>query len=704
MAASNVGTRTLHQLARLYGVQTAYYDVDHRRQPASVESLLAVLRSMGAHVKSMADVPSALRDYHQQFWRRPLAPVIVDWEGFQTSTELRLPEQLADVPLVGHLRLEDGERERWEWLGKGLTTLRTERVEGQRYVVKELPLKGVLPPGYHNLRVDISGRNAEALIISAPRKAYSPSLEKESRTWGVFLPLYALRTSKSLGNGYFSDLEAMTEWVAKLGGSAVATLPLLASFLDEPFDPSPYSPVSRLFWNELYVDVNRAPEIETCAEAQELLTSPEIQDEISTLLDSPLVDYRRQAKLHRRVLETLSEQYLQKLPQREQAFTRFVKANPAVEDYASFRAVGERLRLPWSEWPENLRKGIVRPDDYDEDSKRYHMYTQWLASQQMADLSTKADERGSGLYLDLPLGVHPDGYDVWRNQELFGSGTRVGAPPDGFFTHGQDWGFPPIHPGRIREQGYKYLIDVFRHHFRHAGILRIDHVMSLHRLYWIPEGHDARYGAYVKYNDEEMYAIMTLESHRQQTWVVGENLGTVPSHVNRAMSRHGLGKMYVAQFETSPSPKQALNPVSANTVASFNTHDLPTFASFWQGLDIEGRKEMGLIDDAEAGEQKSALVVLKKSLADFLRAKGYLNGEETPEAIHAACFKYMSASPSHLVLVNLEDLWQEVQPQNVPGTGPELPNWRRKARYSLEEFTRLPEVLEVLLEIDRLRN
>ncbi|MCI0437913.1 MAG: 4-alpha-glucanotransferase, partial [Chloroflexi bacterium] len=429
--------------------------------------------------------------------------------------------------------------------------------------------------------------------------------------------------------------------------------------------------------------------------------SGDFQRELAALNETPLVDYRGQMALKRRALAALSRYVGQS--RRTEEFRRFLDVHPTVEDYARFRAAGEKQGKPWPQWPEHLRRGEFQPGDYDEDAFRYHSYAQWVAHEQMEALSRKASETGPGLYLDMPLGVNPDGYDVWRNQSLFVRGARVGAPPDGFFTLGQDWGFPPIHPERTREQKYQYLIEVFRRQLHVAGILRIDHVMGLHRLYWIPEGHDARAGTYVRYPADEIYAILTLESHRQQCRIVGENLGTVPSYVNTAMSRHGFGRMYVAQFETRPDPRKALDPVPASAVASFNTHDMPPFAAFWSGKYIESKREMGLIDENEAKRQLSEHRKITESLVEFLREEGCLQGPASPEEVHAACMGYLSRSRASLVLVSLEDLWLEDRPQNVPGTGPERPNWRRRAVYAFEQFSVMPQVVDVLREVDRVR-
>jgi 4-alpha-glucanotransferase len=694
------GTRSLRELAGLYGVQTAYYDVNGQRRTASVESLLAALKAMDAPVETLADVPAAIAEYAQKNGLRPLEPVLVAWEGALPCVELRLPMDMDGDRLTGHIALEDGNRKDVAWQASSLPTLETKDIGGHRYLVKALPLQGVLPFGYHHLTIDMPDGPADAFIISAPTKSYSRAQRK---SWGVFLPLYALHNESNWGSGTFSDLAGLIDWVGAMGGEVVATLPLLAAFLDEPFEPSPYAPASRLMWNAFYIDVDHVPEMQGSKSAQAILASSKVREEIGILQGMPLVDYKRHAALKRRLLEAL-------LPTaREQAsgwpgeINQFVNDHPRVEDYASFMAACEKQRAVWSQWPTSMRGGRLNPGDYDAQAKRYHIYTQWLSHQQMASLARTAQKSGSGLYLDLPLGVHPDGYDAWRYQTIFTHAARVGAPPDAFFTRGQDWGFPPLHPQRIREQGYGYIIDVIRHHLHDADLLRIDHVMGLHRLYWIPERHDARYGVYVRYPAEELYAILSLESHREQCWIIGENLGTVPGYVNAAMSRHGLGKMYVAQFEMNPEAAKSLNPVPSNAVASFNTHDMPMFATFWSGLDIENRRHMGLVDDAVAEAEKAELESKKQALIAFLQDSGFLEGQASPAAVYTACMKYLSTRSAKLLLINLEDLWQETQPQNVPGTGQEHPNWRRKALYAFQAFSQQPAVVEVLREIDSLR-
>jgi len=697
-------TLLVHQLARLYGIQTAYHDVAHRRRPASLESLLAVLPLLRAPVETLHDIPSALRERQQMLWRRVLEPVVIAWGSGPLQMEVRLPSSLADTSLAGYLRLETGEQLSLEWRKNGLPILKTVEVEGGRYVIKRLSLPSRLPLGYHRFILELRGELAEALVISAPLKAYIPPNQKMGRGWGVFIPLYALYHQEGWGSGNFSDLETLITWVARMGGDVVATLPLLASFLDAPLEPCPYAPVSRLMWNEFYLDISKVPELQKCAQAQTILSSSPFQEELETVRNLHLVDYRREMVLKRQVLEELSRFCFSEASDYLESLQHFAEVNPIVEDYARFRAVCEWQCTSWRSWPHPLCEGILREGDYDETRKRYHIYVQWLAHQQIQAVSERARENGLRLHLDLPLGVHPDGYDVWRNQDLFVQDASVGAPPDVVFTWGQDWRFPPLHPERLRQQGYRYYIACLRHHLRHAGILRIDHVMGLHRLFWIPQGMEASQGVYIRYPAEEFYAILALESHRNKAVIVGEDLGTVSPEVRPAMLRHGLQRMYVVQYELDSNLKRALRTVPANAVASLNTHDMPPFAAFWQELDIQSRQEMGLLNEAAAQQEIESRQTLKEYLVSLLQSKGQ---GMTPcvglQAILRATLAFLSASRALVVLVNLEDLWQEVQYQNMPGFPKESCNWRRKARYTFDTFCQLPQVVEALNEIDGIR-
>jgi len=695
------GRNRLHELARLCGVETTYLNyLTGRPQRVGDETLVAVLRALGVELRSVSDAGRVLGRQRRARWQRSLEPVVVAWDGRPTATLLRLPAHAGDARLDAELRLESGEIIRWFAPLASLRVDKREQIGGERYAAWRLPLPP-LPLGYHRLRVGVARREFEALILAAPQEAFAPT--GRERVWGLFLPLYSLRSKRDWGVGDFTDLEVFSRWIARAGGQLIGTLPLLAAFLNQPFEPSPYSPASRLFWNEFYVDVTQAPELARCAEARRMLNSAEFQREREALRAAPLVDYRRGMALKRRVLEPLAESFFSRRTQLE-AFNRFVKANPEAEDYARFRAVAERRREPWPEWPARLRGGNLKADDYHEAARRYHLYAQWLAHSQVEHFSARAARRGEGLYLDMPLGVHPLGFDVWRHQDVFALEADGGAPPDPVWTTGQNWSFAPLHPERLREQGYAYFIACLRHQLRHAAYLRVDHIMGFHRLFWIPRGAGEGEGAYVRYRAEEFYAILCLESHRQRTVIVGENLGSVPAYVNEAVDRHNIQKMFVIQYELESDLSTALKSVAADALAGVNTHDMPPFSAWWEGEDIADRLSRGLISPAAAREEYEGRARRKSFLTSFLRRQGWLGRTATDAAtVFRACARYLAAGPARALVLNLEDCWSETAQQNIPGTTTGRPNWRRRARYGLEESSRNRSLGALLREVNRLR-
>jgi len=695
-------TGLLLKLAKLYGIQTAYYGSDHKRNPAQAESILAILKSLGAPTVSWSDLQSAYQARREWIWRKIIEPVTVVWDGNLDSVTLRLPESIYEGQCIIRLVLEDGTHVTQQVSLCDIPVKQLTEMEGATYYEKNLALKKKLPYGYHHLKIETRGYHAETLILSAPLRAFAPS--KDERTWGVFLPLYSLHSKQSWGAGNFSDLQALTDWVGNLGGKTVASLPLLATFLDKPYEPSPYLPVSKLFWNEFYIDITRVPELSLCPEAQKLITSSMFQKSIQSFEQADLVDYYRLMVLKRSILERLSRHFFSTNSSRYRNFSQFLTHHPELEQYARFRAVMEKQNKTWRKWQNRLKSGNLKAGDYDKETMQYHLYVKWLAQEQLQDVTQHASRRGMCLYLDLPLGTHPDGFDTWHYQNIFINGVSVGAPPDTVFTRGQNWNFPPLHPDKIRETGYAYVIAYLRHHLQYAKVLRIDHIMGLHRLFFIPEGLKSSQGMYVQYHPEELYAILSIESHRNHSIIVGEDLGIVPREVPATMDRHGIRRMWVMHYELAGNNKAQLSSPKLHSVASLNTHDMPPFASFWTGQDIIERKRMAIISTAVANKEKVSRTITKQKLVAFLKKRRLLKGHNTISSILKGCLNYLATSRTQLLLINVEDLWLETHTQNIPSTTTEHPNWRRKARISLENFCQTPQITTILREINQLRS
>jgi 4-alpha-glucanotransferase len=691
-------TQLLHNLARLHNVQTVYRDGFGQLREAPLESILSVLRSLGAPIETLNDLPNAWRQRRQALWQRAIEPVIVAWQGNTLKVKVRVPDRLAETRPKYQIVLETGERLKGKCHDEPGARTVSRDVEGVRYVVRQLLVDVAIPLGYHRFQLQLHHTKLESCLFSAPQEAYAPA-EADKKRWGVFCPLYALWSAQSWGTGDFSDLATLVDFVVELNGDAVATLPMLAGFLDEPFDPSPYAPVSRLFWNEVFLDVSMIPELAQCSAARAVCETGDFQAELASARTANLVDYRKVMTLKRKVLEALLRFLLAQTSERRESFEKFVATHPRARDYAAFRAKVERERKSWRHWEPTRRDGALTPNDYDESAKQYHLYVQWQCAEQIRILQEKAQTRGTALYLDFPLGVNRDSYDVWRERNLFVLSANGGAPPDTLFVKGQNWGFPPLHPEVIRRQGYRYYIDCLRHHMACAGMLRIDHVMGWHRAFWVPTGFDATDGLYVHNHAAEFYAILNLESHRYRVQIVGENLGTVPVYVNEALRRHKILGMYVGQFGVDAIGERVLDTVPTHTVASLNTHDTPTFMGFWSGADIKDRVALGLLEDSQTQNEQQYRAAQKVALIDFLRSRGLLSEDASEAAVLKAWLAFLAREDEVFMLVNLEDLWLESAPQNVPGTWKERPNWRRKARFSLEEIRDMGVLVETLKAI-----
>ncbi len=699
--------RNLRELADSYGIQLSYENIlDERRRYASAEVLTATLRAMGAPLRGPEDAYRALRERRQQIYQRGPDPVAVVWEGRGATLKLRLPVSRAGQSWRCVLQMEKGEERTWD-----IKLNRTDRlsgakrisIEGSPYWDMNMRLPRSIPSGYHVLTFEAGEVLYKVLLISAPQNAFVGSGGDGTKSWGVFIPVYALRSDSNWGVGDFGDLRKLIRWSREQGGSLVGTLPLLAAFLDEPFDPSPYSPVSRLFWNELFLDMNAIPEMEHCQEARDFVASAEYLAERKELQSQALVNYRRAMALKRKALEPLARSMFERPSTRQNEFFHYIDSHPDLKDYAQFRATCDRRRASWWTWPQRQKDGKLRSSDYDLQAMRYHLYVQWVAEQQIRGFAKGCDSSGEGLYLDLPLGVNSDGYDVWRERPLFVLDVSAGSPPDGFFTRGQSWGFPPLHPEKIREDGYSYLRKALRHHLAHACVLRIDHVMNLHRLFWVPKGFEPRDGVYVRYPAEEMYAILALESVRNRALIVGEDLGTVPGYVRPSLARHKIQRMYVLQFEAAPDEKKALPEPAVDSLAALNTHDMPPFTAFWEGLDVQDRVDLGLLDKQGAIAELNSRSKLRDALLRYLCPDGRKASNPSIVEVLKATLKFLGESPNRLAMVNLEDLWFEKQPQNVPGTCEERPNWKRKSRYSLQQITEMKDVGEMLETLDSAR-
>lgn len=699
--------QSLHALAHEVGVLTSYHDYKGRLREARPDVLLRVLALLGLPIERADQAAEALRAHRRALWQTFIQPCAVAWDGDSVKLHLRVPQGMDDGCTV-ELVLESGETRRSSGHLRDVMLAETADIDGERHELRVVSIP-VGQYGYHRARVEMARRSGECLVISGPTAGHRWQGRKG---WGMFAPLYSVHREGGSGAGDLGDMMRLCRFTHEHGGSFVGTLPLLASFLAEPCEPSPYSPVSRLFWNELYLDLGTAPGLEICEDARRVLQSADFLARAEELRKLPLVDYRGQMAHKRAVLELLAEAAWGSDALRSE-IAAYMKRHERADDYARFRAATEAQGRVWMDWPEPQRSGTLTDSDVDDRIRRYHLYVQYAMQAQLSRLD---DAKTASLYLDLPVGVNRAGYDVWRERDVFVMAASAGAPPDPLFAEGQNWALPPLHPFRIREHGYRYFIDCIRHHVEHAGLLRIDHAMGLHRLYWIPEGVDTKDGIYVHYSAGEMYAIISLESHRHQCAIIGEDLGTVPDYLRPSMHHHGMSRLYVLQFsvpgsaESSDPERARIAPPPAESIASLNTHDTPTFSGFWCGQDIDDFFALGVMKPEEAQAEHAGRKAACEATLRFLVKEGYLQPQDISEssavdvsAIVGAVIQFLGASDAQLMLVNIEDLWLETRPHNVPGTLDEHPNWRRKMRYTIDELMANPAIASLLDKLDEIR-
>ena len=700
MATAHKIPATLRALAADSGVVLEYLDGAGVRRCADPEALFAVLNALGTPIGQASDAARLLRSRRSARVEQIVEPVAVLSDTSCGEIPVRLRE--ADTDLECAIESEEGGRVEWRIRRDDLASLSTERINGRNVYRGAVPLPAILESGYHSFTVRVRGRTGTATVIVAPVTGARGRFARDWRAFGVIAPLFSLHSAHSWGSGDLSDLDELARLAAREQASVVATLPLLAGFGPESFEASPYLPVSRHFWHERWIDVERVPEFAWSPAAHALISGPHAAEQRAAWVHGSIVDGAAVTAAKRKVLRALSTAVGRSHTGRETALRHFLFERPELVDYARFRAATDRFGVNWHSWPGPLRGGLLRWSDVDPVSERCHTYAQWIVHEQMAELSQRLAQRGQVLALDLPVGIHPYGYDVWRHRDQYAAGMSVGAPPDGFFAQGQSWGFPPTRPEALRSNGHAELRATLAHHLRVAGMLRIDHVMGLQRLFWIPDGAEPRDGVYVKMPFEEQLAVVAIEAQRHHADIIGEDLGTVDDEVREGMQRSGIRRSYVAQFSIRGAGEPVLEAPPAGCVAAFSTHDLPTFAGWWSGRDIDERVECGQLGATSVGEERTERAHLRERLSLLAQEefrsdeRDAPDGAGAPVAVLAAVHAALARSDAGLVFVQLDDLLGEPESANLPGTSTERPNWQRRTSATLEQIVDDPAVHDAL--------
>lgn len=667
----------LARLAAAYGVAVEYEDFKQQPRIVPESTVRAVLAAMDVDATTAEAVQHALEEAELRPWRRLVAPTVVVRAGAAVAIPLRV---LTGEPVGVTVLLEGGGEAdgRVELGGDG------REVDG-RHISEAVVSFHDLPLGYHRLSVSAADRTDECHLIVAPQRAPWP--DSADRVWGFLLQLYAVASRRSWGIGDLGDLAELGRWAGGLGAGAVLINPLHATSPVHPIHGSPYFPASKRFVNPIYLDVERVPEVagldaagrERIAVLAAELTAPPAAAGLRPIDRNAVWAAKLEALALAHAAPGSAE--------RRRAYADFcTREGQPLDDFATFCALAELHGRSWQDWPTELhdprsaavdRARVALADRID-----LHRWLQFLCDEQLGAAQQAARDAGMpiGVIHDLAVGVDPGGSDGWALRDDLAIGVTVGAPPDLLAHQGQDWSQPPLRPDRLLETGFAAFRDMLRAVLRHAGGVRIDHVLGLFRLYWIPPGCTAAEGTYVHYPADAMLGVLLLEAARVGAVVVGEDLGTVPTGVRDTLHGNGILGSAVVYFQRTDdwSEPLELDDWHELSLATINTHDLPTAVGYLTERRVALYEELGLLDADQADRERRQEAVERQQLIALMRKAGVLGDDPDIPALVDGMHALMARSPCRLVLAALWDVVLDPRQPNVPGTSDDVyPNWQQ---------------------------
>ncbi len=686
-------TARLDELAARYGVATEYWDWQGTHVVVSESTVVAVLAALGVPAGSAQEVETSLLAADEAPWRRTLPPVVVLRSGDTAEVAVHVPDgQAVSLRVV----LEDGgEREtsqadRW---------VEPRVVDGGKVGEATFVVPEDLPLGWHLLVARTPEGESTCPLVVTPRRMELPEGVWGRQRWGFMTQLYSVRSAQSWGLGDLADLTELLSWSGRdLGADFLLVNPLHAAEPVGRMEPSPYLPTTRRFVNPVYVRVEDVRETAYLRSTDRALVEWQAEDLRTASTSGELLDRDATWAAKREALGTVFA--APRSPAREAEFQAFcAQEGEGLVGFATWCAFAEHLGLPAAQWPAALRdpssEEVERLSRRLSDRITFYMWLQWVADEQLGNAQRTAREAGMafGVVHDLAVGVHPDGADTWALGPALARGVSVGAPPDAFNQQGQDWSQPPWRPDTLAASGYAPFRDMLRTVLRHAGGLRVDHVMGLFRLWWIPDGAGPAEGTYVRYDHEAVLGILCLEAHRAGAFVVGEDLGVVEPWVREALADRGVLGTSILWFEKDEDG-EPLEPERWRELclATVTTHDLPPTAGYLAGEHVDLRARLGLLTRS-VEEEREIDAAEREQVMALLRRRSLLPEDATERQVVEALHRLLTWSPSRLLGVQLADAVGDRRPQNQPGTDREYPNWRMP----LADGAGLPVLLEDLI-------
>jgi 4-alpha-glucanotransferase len=668
---------SLGELARRYGVAVEYEDWTGRHVDVPEATLVAVLAALGVPATTEAEREAALATHDRDYWSRALPPTIVA----RADTDSSFWVHVTHGDTVGlWIRLEDGS------VRAGMRQLENHTPPydlGDRLVGEatfELP--GDLPMGYHRLYIQAGSTESSTPLIVVPSKLELPPRLGGKRTWGLAAQLYSVQSERSWGVGDLTDLADLAVWSgARYGAGYILVNPLHAAAPNAPMEPSPYLPTSRRYVNPIYLRPEAIPEFAEVRQRGRIRRTRVALQQGARRAD--LIDRDAAWDVKREVLENVYR--VKRSAGRQLAYEAYrEREGRSLDDFAIWCALAERHGPDWHRWPKKFASP-ARPAVADFAAKHaetvdFHRWLQWQLDDQLATAQSTAVRAGMelGIMHDLAVGVDPNGADAWAMQDVLALGVTAGAPPDEFNQLGQDWSQPPWRPDQLVDQGYQPFRAMVNAILRHASGIRVDHIIGLFRLWWIPKGAAPTEGTYVRYDHEAMIGILALEAHRAEAVVVGEDLGTVEPWVRDYLSRRGLLGTSILWFELDRDGDGG--PLQAQRwreycLSSVTTHDLPPTAGYLAGEHVRLRDELGLLTRPVEEELADDRAEQAAWVAELRRA-GLLGEKPGVDETVLALYRYLGRTPSRLLGLSLADAVGEMRTQNQPGTSDEYPNWR----------------------------
>ncbi len=674
MALSN---QFLSELAAAFGIATEFWDWKGRLTEVTDETVIAILAGMDVDASDPERAREALAAHRLRPWTRLLQPFLVLEQGTSRRVQVHLPEGQW-VRLA--VRLEEGG---WQDVPQVADDEPPRMVDGVLTGQASFELPGDLPLGYHRLQATTGAGQAESTLVVSPSFLGFPASMGEKRAWGYAVQLYSVSSVESWGMGDLLDLADLATWSAtQQFASFVLVNPLHAAEPAPPLEPSPYLPNSRRYVNPLYIRPELVPEYADLDERSRGRIAQLKGKLRKELAGEPLIsrDAIWTAKIE--ALRVIYDRGLR--PVRRMAFNDFLRREGrGLTQFATWSALVNRFGYDWHEWPAELRRPssptVALFAEQHVDTIIFYTWLQWIADDQLRAAQSTAKDAGMriGIMNDLAVGVGAQSAEAWTFGNLFAEGVSVGAPPDHFNQTGQDWGQAPWRPDRMDDLSYAPFRSMVAGILRHSGGIRVDHIMGLFRLWWIPAGLAANQGAYVRYNHEAMVGILALEAHRAGAVVVGEDLGVVEPWVRDYLRERGILGTSIAWFERngdgSPLAPEAWREYC---LASVTTHDLPPTAGYLAAEHIKLQHELGLLTESLEAELATADRERNAFIA-ALRQGGFLTADPaTTEDIVEAMHRYLVATPARVLCAALTDAVGDRRTQNQPGTSTEYPNWR----------------------------